>query len=96
MIFYSINTYQRDLRWVVIFFYFKVGLHKMKIKCTSIDSISIYPKMKNDDQIKVALAQISPVWLNKSRTLKKIYDYVDAILWHLEKAFYRDILFGWR
>lgn len=32
--------------------------------------------MKNDQQIKVGLAQISPVWLNKSRTLEKVKDYV--------------------
>lgn len=32
--------------------------------------------MKNDQQIKVALAQISPIWLNKKETLEKILDYV--------------------
>lgn len=32
--------------------------------------------MKTDQQIKVALAQISPVWLDKKETLEKIKDYV--------------------
>lgn len=32
--------------------------------------------MESDQQIKVALAQISPVWLSKSKTLDKIIDYV--------------------
>lgn len=32
--------------------------------------------MKNEGNLKVALAQISPIWLNKSGTLDKIKDFV--------------------
>ena len=33
-------------------------------------------KMANKDQITVALAQISPIWLNRKATLEKVADYV--------------------
>ena len=34
--------------------------------------------MKNPSQLKVALAQIAPVWLNKNATLDKIYTQMEA------------------
>lgn len=34
--------------------------------------------MKNNNHLKVALAQIAPVWLNKNATLDKIYEQMEA------------------
>ena len=33
--------------------------------------------MNHDNEIKVALAQISPVWLNKTKTIEKIISYIE-------------------